>query len=152
MTPQCAAPAPWRVVTVEKLTHEQFNNTLPSLATDCASCTGWKSEGGVLLCSKCTRWQGNCDSFAEWAVGDFNRQKETVLCDKLTAGSRIPYGVPVRVIRWEPETQRVIYLREGYEHECFSPLEQFRRKFGKSRSVMSTELTGYLRMVALHQA
>lgn len=47
--------APWRVVTVEKLTHEQFNNTLPSLATDCASCAGWKSEGGVLLCSKCTR-------------------------------------------------------------------------------------------------
>ncbi|WP_420703723.1 DUF4222 domain-containing protein [Escherichia albertii] len=39
------------------------------------------------------------------------------------------HGVPVRVIRWEPETQRVIYLREGYEHECFSPLEQFRRKF-----------------------
>ncbi|RVR60047.1 DUF4222 domain-containing protein, partial [Citrobacter freundii] len=25
------------------------------------------------------------------------------------------YGVPVRVIRWEPETQRVIYLRDGYE-------------------------------------
>ncbi|EOS9466245.1 MULTISPECIES: DUF4222 domain-containing protein [Enterobacteriaceae] len=24
--------------------------------------------------------------------------------------------MPVRVIRWEPETQRVIYLREGYEH------------------------------------
>ncbi|HBR7842416.1 DUF4222 domain-containing protein [Klebsiella pneumoniae] len=39
------------------------------------------------------------------------------------------YGVPVRVIRWEPQTQRVIYLRKGYEHECFSPLEQFRRKF-----------------------
>ncbi|EBS4304329.1 DUF4222 domain-containing protein [Salmonella enterica subsp. enterica] len=39
------------------------------------------------------------------------------------------YGVPVRVIRWEQETQRVIYLRDGYEHECFSPLEQFQRKF-----------------------
>ncbi|ENU4919764.1 phage tail assembly protein [Escherichia coli] len=26
---------------MEKLTHEQFNNTLPSLATDCASCTGY---------------------------------------------------------------------------------------------------------------
>ncbi|ECB7637763.1 MULTISPECIES: DUF4222 domain-containing protein [Citrobacter] len=39
------------------------------------------------------------------------------------------YGVPVRVVRWEPDTQRVIYLREGYEHECFSPLEQFQRKF-----------------------
>ncbi len=57
---ECAAPgvvASWRrlLLVVEKLTHEQFNNTLPSLATDCASCTGWKSEGGVLLCSKCTR-------------------------------------------------------------------------------------------------
>ncbi|EFH6041756.1 TPA: DUF4222 domain-containing protein [Escherichia coli] len=39
------------------------------------------------------------------------------------------YGVPVRVVRWEPDTQRVIYLREGYDHECFSPLEQFQRKF-----------------------
>ncbi|HBU8235448.1 TPA: DUF4222 domain-containing protein [Escherichia coli] len=39
------------------------------------------------------------------------------------------YGVPVRVVRWEPDTQRVIYLRDGYEHECFSPLEQFQRKF-----------------------
>ena len=38
-------------------------------------------------------------------------------------------GVPVRVIRWEPETQRVIYLRDGYPHECFRPLEQFRQKF-----------------------
>lgn len=38
-------------------------------------------------------------------------------------------GIPVRVIRWEPETRRVIYLRDGYQHECFSPLEQFQRKF-----------------------
>ncbi len=54
---ECAARASWRrlLLVVEKLTHEQFNNTLPSLATDCASCTGWKSEGGVLLCSECTR-------------------------------------------------------------------------------------------------
>ncbi|ENL1644616.1 TPA: DUF4222 domain-containing protein [Raoultella ornithinolytica] len=39
------------------------------------------------------------------------------------------YGKPVRVIRWEPETHRVIYLRESYPHECFSPLDQFQRKF-----------------------
>lgn len=39
------------------------------------------------------------------------------------------YGKPVKVIRWEPETQRVIFLREGYPHECFSPLYQFKRKF-----------------------
>ncbi|MCP6379481.1 DUF4222 domain-containing protein, partial [Klebsiella pneumoniae] len=39
------------------------------------------------------------------------------------------YGKPVRVIRWERETNRVIYLREGYPHECFSPLDQFQRKF-----------------------
>ncbi|MEE9651564.1 DUF4222 domain-containing protein [Enterobacter soli] len=38
-------------------------------------------------------------------------------------------GITVRVIRWEPETRRVIYLREGYDHECFHPLEQFQRKF-----------------------
>ncbi|EFE6859266.1 DUF4222 domain-containing protein [Escherichia coli] len=42
-------------------------------------------------------------------------------------------GINVRVIRWEPETQRVIYLRQGYEHECFSPLEQFQRKFTELR-------------------
>ncbi|MCK7046703.1 DUF4222 domain-containing protein [Enterobacter hormaechei] len=37
--------------------------------------------------------------------------------------------MPVHVVRWEPQTRRVIYLREGYDHECFSPLEQFQRKF-----------------------
>ncbi|WP_311395897.1 DUF4222 domain-containing protein [Escherichia coli] len=35
----------------------------------------------------------------------------------------------VHVIRWEPETQRVIYLRKDYPHECFSPLWKFRRDF-----------------------
>ncbi|WP_455648538.1 DUF4222 domain-containing protein [Kluyvera sp.] len=38
-------------------------------------------------------------------------------------------GIPVRVIRWEPEAQRVVYLRDSYPHECFSPLELFRKKF-----------------------
>ncbi|NIF20602.1 DUF4222 domain-containing protein [Candidatus Pantoea multigeneris] len=39
-------------------------------------------------------------------------------------------GIPVRVIRWEPESNRVIYLRTGYEHgECFTPLDQFQRYF-----------------------
>lgn len=38
-------------------------------------------------------------------------------------------GIPVRVIRWEAETQRVIYLRNGYPHECFSPLQIFKRDF-----------------------
>ncbi|WP_084937919.1 DUF4222 domain-containing protein [Pantoea rwandensis] len=39
-------------------------------------------------------------------------------------------GIPVRVIRWEPESSRVIYLRTGYEHgECFCPLIQFQRDF-----------------------
>ncbi|HBL6082052.1 TPA: DUF4222 domain-containing protein [Enterobacter hormaechei] len=41
-------------------------------------------------------------------------------------------GITVHVIRWEPETRRVIYLREGYDHECFSPLEQFQRKMSAS--------------------
>ena len=38
-------------------------------------------------------------------------------------------GIPVRVIRWEPEAQRVIYLRSGYPHECSSPLQVFKRDF-----------------------
>ncbi|WP_231359825.1 DUF4222 domain-containing protein [Escherichia coli] len=38
-------------------------------------------------------------------------------------------GIPVRVIRWEPESHRVIYLRSGYPHECFSPLQIFKRDF-----------------------
>ncbi|WP_071885730.1 MULTISPECIES: DUF4222 domain-containing protein [Pantoea] len=39
-------------------------------------------------------------------------------------------GISVRVIRWEPESSRVIYLRTGYEHgECFCPLIQFKRHF-----------------------
>ncbi len=38
-------------------------------------------------------------------------------------------GLYVHVIRWEPETQRVIYLRKDYPHECFSPLWKFRRDF-----------------------
>ncbi|EPT7718456.1 DUF4222 domain-containing protein [Escherichia coli] len=38
-------------------------------------------------------------------------------------------GRRVHVIRWESETQRVIYLRDGYPDECFSPLWLFRRDF-----------------------
>ncbi|MBF5597443.1 DUF4222 domain-containing protein [Escherichia coli] len=38
-------------------------------------------------------------------------------------------GLYVHVIRWEPETQRVIYLRKDYPYECFSPLWKFRRDF-----------------------
>lgn len=39
-------------------------------------------------------------------------------------------GVPVRIIRWEPENDRVIYLRDDYEHgECFSSLERFKQYF-----------------------
>ncbi|MEN4871840.1 DUF4222 domain-containing protein [Kosakonia cowanii] len=38
-------------------------------------------------------------------------------------------GIPVRVIRWEPESRRVIYMRDGYPHECFSPLHIFKRDY-----------------------
>lgn len=68
-------------------------------------------------------------SFAEWAVGGFQPAEGDSPLRQVNRWFKDHYGVPVRVIRWEPETQRVIYLREGYEHECFSPLEQFRRKF-----------------------
>jgi len=38
-------------------------------------------------------------------------------------------GVIVRVIRWDKVNQQVIYLREGYQHECMQPLERFILKF-----------------------
>ncbi|TKI02429.1 DUF4222 domain-containing protein, partial [Martelella alba] len=41
------------------------------------------------------------------------------------------YGVAVRVIAWDPERGRVIFLRDGYEYECMQPVEQFRAKFRK---------------------
>ncbi|EBZ6268754.1 DUF4222 domain-containing protein [Salmonella enterica subsp. enterica serovar Oranienburg] len=40
-------------------------------------------------------------------------------------------GRYVHVIRWEPETKRVIYMREGYPEECFSPLWKFWRDFAE---------------------
>ncbi|WP_265497616.1 DUF4222 domain-containing protein [Providencia rustigianii] len=38
-------------------------------------------------------------------------------------------GIPVRVIRYDREKQRVIYMRDGYEHECFAPLYKFKDEF-----------------------
>ena len=38
-------------------------------------------------------------------------------------------GIRVRVIRYEREKQWVIYLRGGYEHECFAPLYKFKDEF-----------------------
>ncbi|WP_409372361.1 DUF4222 domain-containing protein [Providencia alcalifaciens] len=38
-------------------------------------------------------------------------------------------GIRARVIRYEREKQWVIYLRDGYEHECFAPLYKFKDEF-----------------------
>ncbi|EUC94310.1 TPA: DUF4222 domain-containing protein [Providencia alcalifaciens] len=38
-------------------------------------------------------------------------------------------GIPVRVVRYDREKKRVIYLRDGYEHECFAPLYKFKDEF-----------------------
>ena len=51
------------------------------------------------------------------------------LCRNLTAGFVTEEGYAALDCRWEPETQRVIYLRKDYPHECFSPLWKFRRDF-----------------------
>ncbi len=48
---------------------------------------------------------------------------------KLNRTYRDHRGVLVRVVRWDAEKQQVIYLRDGYEHPCMQPLEQFRKKF-----------------------
>lgn len=38
---------------------------------------------------------------------------------------RDPHGVIVHVIAFDSENQRVIYVREGYEHECTKPVKHF---------------------------
>ncbi|MFJ5503844.1 DUF4222 domain-containing protein [Pectobacterium carotovorum] len=39
------------------------------------------------------------------------------------------YGKIVHVVGYDRQNERVIYMREGYEHECVSPLWQFQAKF-----------------------
>ncbi|STU66730.1 Uncharacterised protein [Klebsiella pneumoniae subsp. ozaenae] len=76
-----------------------------------------------------------CYQFAQWVVGDFNGQAEKV-CESSTDGSEITTASRSGSYAGSPRHQRVIYLREGYKHECFSPLEQFRPKIQGNRGVL----------------
>ncbi|WP_338134695.1 DUF4222 domain-containing protein [Pantoea stewartii] len=42
------------------------------------------------------------------------------------------HGIVVHVIGYEPDRQRVIYRRPGYEWECASPLIVFRSRFKRT--------------------
>ena len=78
-------------------------------------------------------------SFAEWAVGDFNRQKETVLCNKLTAGSKITTECPSESfvgnrkhngLKWHTEFG---HLNRGdmltsEQHRCSNEKKKFQRR------------------------
>jgi hypothetical protein len=44
---------------------------------------------------------------------------------------RDQHGVIVQVIRYERDTQRVIYKRPGYEWECATPKIIFRARFAE---------------------
>ncbi|ELH4241250.1 DUF4222 domain-containing protein [Serratia marcescens] len=39
------------------------------------------------------------------------------------------HGNPVKVILWDRVERQVIFMREGYPHECMQPLERFKEKF-----------------------
>ncbi len=40
------------------------------------------------------------------------------------------HGIRVHVIRWDIGENRVIFLRDGYEHgECFRSVENFKENF-----------------------
>ena len=84
----------------EKLTHEQFNNTLPSLATDCAFL--YRVEKRRWSIAMRVNVPGDREivthSFAEWAVGDFNRQKRQSPLRQANRWFKDHYGAPVRVI------------------------------------------------------
>lgn len=38
-------------------------------------------------------------------------------------------GIRVRILRYDRVKQRVIYLRDNYEHECFVPKHIFKSEF-----------------------
>ena len=38
-------------------------------------------------------------------------------------------GVIVHVIGYDREKNQVIFMRQGYLHECMQPVERFREKF-----------------------
>jgi hypothetical protein len=114
---------------VEKLTHEQFKPIETSEAIQMPSTGGKRFP--VRLCGEIKRPAGENNYQPENAMVEAFAQMNEKGRRMAEVNRRFKdhYGVPVRVIRWEPQTRRVIYLREGYDHECFSPLEQFQRKF-----------------------
>ncbi|CNL31558.1 DUF4222 domain-containing protein [Yersinia mollaretii] len=38
-------------------------------------------------------------------------------------------GVRVHVIGYDPKTGQVIFRRDGYEHNCSTPIRRFRKEF-----------------------
>ncbi len=40
-----------------------------------------------------------------------------------------PRGFLVHVIGYDRKKQQVIFMRQGYPHECMQPVERFREKF-----------------------
>ncbi|CAH3775219.1 hypothetical protein AI2694V1_3124 [Enterobacter cloacae] len=73
------------------------------------------------------RWVPCNHSRAVAIVGVYYRKAKR-LCAKLTEGSKTTEGSPFGL---SGGNQRLNELstRDGYDHECFSPLEQFKRKF-----------------------
>ncbi|AMG70504.1 DUF4222 domain-containing protein [Morganella morganii] len=40
-------------------------------------------------------------------------------------------GRKVHVIRYDRENSRVIFMRDGYEHQCFEPLKIFQELYAR---------------------
>lgn len=38
-------------------------------------------------------------------------------------------GRRVHVVRWERAERQVVFMREGYPHECMQPIDRFKEKF-----------------------
>ncbi|VDZ73094.1 phage regulatory protein [Atlantibacter hermannii] len=90
--------APWRVVISGELTREQFNNTVPPLATHCVAYAWWPRAGSVCYA---VNVPGDREvvthEFAEWAVGDWREEAAAQLCTNLTDGSAITTACPSKL-------------------------------------------------------
>lgn len=66
----------------------------------------------------CGKWVECNHSRARGVVGVFNRRAKA-LCEKLTGSSKTTMAIQSELSAGS----------QGYSHECFSPLDQFQRKF-----------------------
>ncbi len=111
--------APWRVVTVEERTHDSLTTHYRRSQLIALPVPGGKAKVEYCYAVNVPGDRGIEPTALQsglWVIS--TGQKETVLCDKLTAGSTLCLRSARQSHSLGAGTQRVTDLREGYEHNA----------------------------------